>query len=214
MTENNKNQPRAWIYARVPDNLPETQASFNACCQQAARDGCCIAGGGMDLTCTHTIRCGYRDMLQQIKAGNVDRVYICRISAARFASQSILDILRLTVLAMQGRSYGQQSLAELNRQNRQLASVDVNDRTLRLVKRQLNQYSVDFSVTKDKDSGRMYLWFKGQDVDRIQTALENCIAERGQERPTLQELSARLAARAREAGQTRTPPVPEHGERL
>lgn len=47
MTENNKNQPRAWIYARVPDNLPETQASFNACCQQAARDGCCIAGGGM-----------------------------------------------------------------------------------------------------------------------------------------------------------------------
>ena len=53
MTENNKNQPRAWIYARVPDNLPETQASFNACCQQAARDGCCIAGGGMDLTCTH-----------------------------------------------------------------------------------------------------------------------------------------------------------------
>lgn len=63
MTENNKNQPRAWIYARVPDNLPETQASFNACCQQAARDGCCIAGGGMDLTCTHTIRCGYRDML-------------------------------------------------------------------------------------------------------------------------------------------------------
>ena len=124
------------------------------------------------------------------------------ISAARYASQSILDILRLTVQAMQGRSYGQQTLAELNRQNRQLASVDVNDRTLRLVKRQLNQYSVDFSVTKDKD------------VDRIQTALENCIAERGQERPTLQELSARLAARAREAGQTRTPPVPEHGERL
>lgn len=66
------------------------------------------------------------------------------ISAARYASQSILDILRLTVQAMQGRSYGQQSLAELNRQNRQLASVDVNDRTLRIVKRQLDQYSVDF----------------------------------------------------------------------
>ena len=79
MTENNKNQPRAWIYARVPDNLPETQASFNACCQQATRDGCCIVGGGMDLTCTHTMRRGYRDMLQQIKAGNVDRVYICRM---------------------------------------------------------------------------------------------------------------------------------------
>lgn len=138
------------------------------------------------------------------------------ISAARFASQSIFDILRLTVQAMQGRNYGQQSLAELNRQERQLASVDVNDKTLRLVKRQLNQYSVDFSVTKDKDTGHMYLWFKGQDVDRIQTALENCIAERGREGPgvELKDLAARMAARAREAGRTRTQPVQEHGERL
>jgi len=138
------------------------------------------------------------------------------ISAARFASQSILDILRLTVLAMQGRSYGQQSLAELNRQNRQLASVDVNDRTLRLVKRQLNQYSVDFSVTKDKDSGRMYLWFKGQDVDRIQTAIENCIAARGKERPIslLQELSERAMQRTKELNQHRPPPAQERGERL
>ena len=138
------------------------------------------------------------------------------ISAARFASQSILDILRLTVQAMQGRSYGQQTLAELNRQNRQLASVDVNDRTLRLVKRQLNQYSVDFSVTKDKDTGHMYLWFKGQDVDRIQTALENCIAERGKERPIpeLKDLCDRAAQRVKEMNQSRPVPPPEHGERL
>lgn len=138
------------------------------------------------------------------------------ISAARYASQSIFDILRLTVQAMQGRSYGQQSLAELNRQKRQLASVDVNEKTLRYVKRQLNQYSVDFSVTKDRDTGHMYLWFKGQDVDRIQTALENCIAERGREGHgvELKDLAARMAARAREASQTRTQPVQEHGERL
>lgn len=124
------------------------------------------------------------------------------INAARFASQSIFDILLLTVQAMQNRNYGQQPLAALNRQERQLASVDVNDKTLRLVKRQLNQYSVDFSVTKDKDTGHMYLWFKGQDVDRIQTALENCIAERGREGPgvELKDLAARMAARAREAG--------------
>lgn len=138
------------------------------------------------------------------------------ISAARFASQSIFDILRLTVQAMQERNYGQQSLADLNRQERQLASVDVNDKTLRLVKRQLNQYSVDFSVTKDKDTGHMYLWFKGQDVDRIQTALENCIADRGREGlgVELKDLAARMAARAREAGQTRTQLVQEHGKRL
>ena len=104
------------------------------------------------------------------------------ISAARFASQSIFDILRLTVQAMSSQNYGQQSLNALNRQERPLASVDVNKKTLPYIRRQLKQYSVDFSVKKDRDTGQMYLLFKGQDVDRIQTALENCIAERGKER--------------------------------
>ena len=43
------------------------------------------------------------------------------ISAARFASQSIFDILRLTVQAMNSQNYGQQSLSALNRQERPLA---------------------------------------------------------------------------------------------
>ena len=132
------------------------------------------------------------------------------ISAARFASQSIFDILRLTVQAMSSQNYGQQSLSALNRQERPLASVDVNKKTLPYIRRQLKQYSVDFSVTKDRDTGQMYLWFKGQDVDRIQTALENCIAERGKERPIpeLRDLCDRAAQRVKQgrtgqAGQVR-----------
>ena len=35
------------------------------------------------------------------------------ISAARFASQSIFDILRLTVQAMSSQNYGQQSLKRM-----------------------------------------------------------------------------------------------------
>ena len=137
-----------------------------------------------------------------------------QINAAKLAGQGIFGILQTVASMLQARQYGQQSIQSLNRQSQALASVELNDKTLPYVRRQLKEYSVDFAITKDKDTGQLNLWFKGQDVDRIQTALENCIAERGQERPTLQELSARLAARAREAGQTRTPPVPEHGERL
>ena len=138
------------------------------------------------------------------------------ISAARFASQSIFDILRLTVQAMSSQNYGQQSLNTLNRQERPLASVDVNEKTLPYIRRQLKQYSVDFSVTKDRDTGQMYLWFKGQDVDRIQTALENCIAERGKERsiPELRDLCDRAVQRVKEMNQSRPVPPPEHGERL
>lgn len=84
------------------------------------------------------------------------------ISAARFASQSIFDILRLTVQAMSSQNYGQQSLSALNRQERPLASVDVNEKTLPYIRRQLKQYSVDFSVTKDRDTGQMYLCLRGR----------------------------------------------------
>lgn len=68
--------------------------------------------------------------------------------------------------------------------------MELNDKTLPYVRRQLKEYSVDFAITKDKDTGQLNLWFKGQDVDRIQTAIENCIAARGKERPIslLQEL--------------------------
>ena len=122
------------------------------------------------------------------------------ISAARFASQSIFDILRLTVQAMSSQNYGQQSLSALNRQERPLASVDVNEKTLPYIRRQLKQYSVDFSVTKDRDTGQMYLWFKGQDVDRPI--------------PELRDLCDRAAQRVKEMNHSRPVPPPEHGERL
>ena len=53
-------------------------------------------------------------------------------------------------------------------------------------------------------------------VDRIQTAIENCIAARGKERPTslLQELSERAIQRTKELNQHRPPPAQERGERL
>ena len=54
-------------------------------------------------------------------------------------------------------------------------------------------------------------------MDRIQTALENCIAARGKERPTslLQELSERAMQRTKELNQHRPPmPEQERGERL
>ena len=138
------------------------------------------------------------------------------ISAARFKNKKKNNKIQLTVQAMSSQNYEQQSLSSLNRQERLLASVDVNEKTLPYIRRQLKQYYVEFSVTKDRDTGQMYLWFKGQDVDRIQTALENCIAERGKERPIpeLRDLCDRAAQRVKEMNQSRPVPPPEHGERL
>ena len=120
-----------------------------------------------------------------------------QINAAKLAGQGIFGILQAVASMLQARQYGQQSIQSLNRQSQALASGELNDKTLPYVRRQLKEYSVDFAITKDKDTGQLNLWFKGQDVDRIQTAIENCIAARGKERPTslLQELSERAMQR-------------------
>ena len=135
-----------------------------------------------------------------------------QINAAKLAGQGIFGILQAVASMLQARQYGQQSIQSLNRQSQALASVELNDKTLPYVRRQLKEYSVDFAITKDKDTGQLNLWFKGQDVD----AIENCIAARGKERTTslLQELSERAMQRTKELNQHRPPPAQERGERL
>lgn len=46
---------------------------------QALHDSCDIVGGSIDERGGWLLRPGYRDMMQQIKGGKVDRVYICRM---------------------------------------------------------------------------------------------------------------------------------------
>ena len=52
---------------------------YKVCSMQALHDGCDIVGGSIDERGGWLLRPGYRDMLRQIKAGKVDRVYICRM---------------------------------------------------------------------------------------------------------------------------------------
>ena len=124
-----------------------------------------------------------------------------QINAAKLAGQGIFGILQMVASMLQARQYGQQSIQSLNRQSQALASVELNDKTLPYVRRQLKEYSVDFAITKDKDTGQLNLWFKGQD---------------GKERPTslLRELSERAMQRTKELNQHRPPPAQERGERL
>ena len=46
---------------------------------QALRDGCDIVGGSTDEHGGWLLRPGYREMMQQVKVGNVDCIYICRM---------------------------------------------------------------------------------------------------------------------------------------
>lgn len=112
---------------------------------------------------------------------------------------------------------GQQSLKLLNRQGKAVNGVEISKETLAEVKRQMNSYYVDFSITKDKDTGKLTLWFKGQDIDRIQKALENCIVDLGKAQPQqskVQEVCNHAKEQAAAENATRTARPPERGERL
>ena len=68
-----------------------------------------------------------------------------QINAAKLAGQGIFGILQAVANMLQARQYGQQSIQSLNRQSQALASVELNDKTLPYVRRQLKEYSVDYS---------------------------------------------------------------------
>ena len=88
----------------------------------------------------------------------------------------VLKNLIETMLANRERTqHGEQKLSKLNLQNRQLESVEINDSDLKALRRELNKYSVDFSIFKERNSENHTVYFKGQDVDRVYQGLSNCI---------------------------------------
>ena len=72
-------KPRAWVYARIPGDYDGTMNSFKVCSMQALRDGCDIVGGSTDEHGGWLLRPGYREMMRQVKAREIDRIYIYRM---------------------------------------------------------------------------------------------------------------------------------------
>lgn len=95
----------------------------------------------------------------------------------------VLAMIRAALRSRTSTAYGQQSLTKLNRQNRSLEKKELSDKTLRQVQKKLKEYSVDFSILRDKKHGTFEVWFKGQDVHRINEALRDCIAELDKPKP-------------------------------
>ena len=72
-------RPRAWVYARIPGDYDGTMNSYKVCSMQALHDGCDIVGGSIDARGGWLLRPGYREMMRQVKAGEIDCIYIYRM---------------------------------------------------------------------------------------------------------------------------------------
>ena len=74
---------------------------------------------------------------------------------------------------------GQMDIKKLDRQGKQLECVELPAGELRDIKKQLNQYGVDFAVLRDGKE-KVSLYFKAQDVDRVYKGMQKCLNQRQQ----------------------------------
>lgn len=75
-------------------------------------------------------------------------------------------------------SQGQQSLKKLNTKNQALQDIPLSSKDLRLFKRELNSYGVDYAVKKDLSQPDAFkIYFKGKDAVQIENALKNHLAK-------------------------------------
>lgn len=81
----NENTKRVWLYARIPGNDGETLRCIRECAAKAEQDNCKIVGTSADERYGWLLRPGYREMMRQVKAGEIDCLYltVCARSAAR-----------------------------------------------------------------------------------------------------------------------------------
>lgn len=85
---------------------------------------------------------------------------------------------------------GYQSLKTLNSQNHALQDIPLSNKDLRLFKRELNSYGVDYAVKKDlSQPGTFKIYFKGKDAGQIENALKDHLAKQFSKdsKPSLKE---------------------------
>lgn len=150
-----------------------------------------------------------------------DQVLHIEVDAARLTATGLTKLIGAIARGLNSHftsaKTGEQSIARLNRQQRPLESSEINAEELSNIKRRLKSYAVDFAVTKDKASGSYHLWFKAQDLERVQFALQNAIINKAppaQEHGKVQDICDRAKEAAATLNATRTAVPPERGERI
>lgn len=106
-------------------------------------------------------------------------------------------------------THGEQSIQKLSLQNKQLESVNLSGDDIKEFRKQLNKYSVDFHVQRDKSTGLHTVFFKSQDTDRIYLGLESCMKkltlDRSIKKPIKEVMENAVQRAAEQAQQHKAP---------
>lgn len=96
----NENPKRVWLYARIPGNDVETLRCIRECAAKAQQDNCNIVGTSTDERPGWLLRPGYREMMRQVKAGEIDCIHIYRMRQISGKEQHLCRKKRAMVWSM------------------------------------------------------------------------------------------------------------------
>lgn len=128
------------------------------------------------------------------------------VNAERLTGEAVRLALQKFLQRRDKPAHGEQTLEELNAQNRELRHADFDKTDLESIRRELKHYAVDFHVMQAPD-GSYQLFFKAQDIDRVYEGVRQYV--RDLERPYMdtqikdaaKEADARNAAAAEKAAE-------------
>lgn len=95
--------------------------------------------------------------------------------AAKVSVKALKELIKQLLENRNKIKHGEQKLTRLNLQGKKLESVELAKEDIKSFRRELNKYSVDFSVMRDQETGNYNVFFKGQDIDRVYSGLQRCV---------------------------------------
>ena len=110
------------------------------------------------------------------------------LNVAKITAKTLIAAIQQLLQNRNTITHGAQSLHKLNLQGRQLESIPVDQAELAAIRKELHQYAVDYSLMRDKETGRYTVFFKSQDVDRVYSGLKNFALNWGNRRRPMNEV--------------------------
>lgn len=121
------------------------------------------------------------------------------VSAAKMTGRVLAQAMRLYLQSRNNQSHeipkGKQSLADLEKQNAALSSIEITNKNIRSFDKAAKKYKIDYALKKDKtkEPPVYYVFFKGRDEERISMAFNEYSQKLLKEKPSIRKALRKFA---------------------
>ena len=116
------------------------------------------------------------------------------------------DLIKHFLANVGNEKFGKQSIKKLNKKGKALDSIPISNADIKGLQRELKKFGVDYSVMKSTEQKTYDIYFKGTDIQQIQTGLKNYMTKSLQKKPSIKEQTEAAKAKAKEYNENRDKP--------